>query len=272
MSNRPLVLVTGASSGIGAALARTYAARGHDLVLVARRRERLEEVAAEAAESGAASEILVADLATPQGLAGAAERAAKGDVHLLVSCAGVSGYKPLHDLSAADIDRLWRLNATAPVTLAHAVLPSLRARGEGGIVTIASLLAFSTGQRTLETDVASLPLPPRTMYAAAKSATVAFTRALAGELAGTGVTATVVCPGRVATEWSGGASRESEPGVMSAQDVATATAAAVEQGEVLCVPGLADAGTVDRFTDAERELLSDGNRTALADRYRPATR
>jgi hypothetical protein len=59
---------------------------------------------------------------------------------------------------------------------------------------------------------------------------------------------------------------------MSAQDVATATAAAVEQGEVLCVPGLADAGTVDRFTDAERELLSDGNRTALADRYRPATR
>lgn len=269
MTNRPITLITGASSGIGAALARTYADRGHDLVLVARRRDRLEEVAVEAARSGATSEILVADLATPQGLAEATARAGRGDVSLLISCAGLSGYRPLHDLSAADIDQLWRLNATAPVTLAHAVLPSLRARGEGGIVTIASLLAFSAGQRTLETDAVSLTLPPRTMYAAAKSATVAFTRALAGELTGTGVTATVVCPGRVATEWSGGASQESQPGVMSAQDVATATASAVERGETLCIPGLADARTVDGFTEAERVLLSDGNRTAIADRYLP---
>jgi short-subunit dehydrogenase len=269
MTDRPITFITGASSGIGAALARTYADRGYDLVLVARRRGHLEEVATEAAKSGATSEILVADLATPQGLTKAAQRAAKGDVTVLISCAGLSGYRPLHDLSATDIEQLWRLNATAPVTLAHAVLPSLRARGEGSIVTIASLLAFSAGQRTLETDVVSLPLPPRTMYAAAKSATVAFTRALAGELTGTGVTATVVCPGRVATEWSGGASQENQPGVMSAQDVATATAAAVEQGEILCIPGLVDAGAIDRFTDAERVLLSDGNRTAIADRYLP---
>jgi short-subunit dehydrogenase len=270
MTNRPLALITGASSGIGAALALTYAARGHDLVLVARRRERLEEVAAEAAGSGAASEVLVADLATPEGLSDVAGRAASGDVRLLISCAGLSGYQPLHHLSAADIDQLWRLNATAPVALAHAVLPSLRERGEGGIVTVASLLAFSAGQRTLETDAVSLPLPPRTMYAAAKSATVAFTRALAGELAGTGVTATVVCPGRVATGWSGNQSQENQPGVMSAQDVATATAAAVELGETVCVPGLADTGPVDRFTRAERELLSEGNRTEIADRYRAA--
>ncbi|MEW2623592.1 SDR family NAD(P)-dependent oxidoreductase [Streptomyces sp. NPDC048106] len=268
MTNRPLALITGASSGIGAALALTYAARGYDLVLVARRRDRLQEVAAQAAGSGAGTEILVADLATPDGLADVAGRAARGDVRLLVSCAGVSGYKPLHDLSAADIDQLWRLNATAPVTLAHAVLPSLRERGEGAVVTIASLLAFSTGQRTLDTDAVSMTLPPRTMYAAAKSATVAFTRALAAELAGTGVTATVVCPGRVATEWSGNQSQENQPGVMSAQDVATATAAAVELGETVCVPGLADTGSVDRFTDAERELLSDGNRADIADRYR----
>jgi hypothetical protein len=261
MSNRPLALITGASSGIGAALADTFSS-DHDLVVLARRRDRLEEVAARARDRGAAVEILVADLATPEGLTSAAERAGRGDVQLLISNAGVGGYGPLQDVPAAELDRLWRLNATAPVVLSHAVLPSMLAKGQGSIVTVASLLAFSAGMGSL----GSAPMPPRALYAAAKSATVAFTRTLANEVAGTGVSATVVCPGRVATEWSGGANND-QPGVMSAETVATATAVAVARGESICVPGLADVEAIDRLHEVERTLLVDGNRSAPADRY-----
>jgi hypothetical protein len=262
MTTRPVALITGASSGIGAALADVLAGRGYDLVLLARRRDRLEQVAARARDRGATAEIFVADLATPDGLEAAAGRAAHGDLRLLISNAGVGGYAPLPDVTATDVDRLWRLNATAPVTLARAVLPSLLEQGEGGIVTVASLLAFSAGLDAL----GPVPMPPRTLYAAAKSATVAFTRTLATELTGTGVTATVVCPGRVATEWSGGANQD-QPRVMSAEDVATATAVAVERGETLCVPGLPDAKVLERLQDVERTLVVDGNRAELADRY-----
>ncbi|NMH98757.1 SDR family NAD(P)-dependent oxidoreductase [Pseudonocardia acidicola] len=264
MSRRPLALITGASSGIGAALAHTFADGGYDLVLLARRRDRLEQVAARAEGRGATVEIFIADLATPEGLDAAADRAARGDLRLLISNAGAGGYAPLRDVAAADLDRLWRLNATAPVTLTHAVLPSLLDKGEGGIVTVASLLAFSAGLATLNT----VPMPPRTLYAAAKSATVAFTRTLATELTGTGVSATVVCPGRVATEWSGGAN-QGQPGVMSAEDVATATAVAVDRGETICVPGLPEITTLDQLQEVERALVIDGNRSELAQQYLP---
>lgn len=267
MPARPLALITGASSGIGAALADTLADRGYDLVLVARRRDRLEEVAARAEKRGATAEILTADLATEDGLAATAERAARGDLRLLVSNAGVGGYGPFSELSSADLGGLWRLNATTPVTLAHAALPSMLERGQGGIVTVASLLAFSSGLTKLRTS----PMPPRTLYASAKSSTVAFTRALAGELAGTGVNATVVCPGRVATEWSGGANK-GQPGVMSAEDVATAIAVSAERGETICVPGLPDTDALERLREVERTLLVDGNRSELAERYLPTGR
>jgi hypothetical protein len=267
MPTRPLALITGSSSGIGAALASTFADRGYDLVLLARRRDRLEQVAACAQERGATVEILTADLATPQGLAAATERAARGDIGLLISNAGAGGYAPLPEVSAADLDTLWRLNATAPIALVHAVLPALLGKGQGGIVTVASLLAFSSGL----TQLGPVPMPPRTLYAAAKSATVAFTRTLAHELAGTGVNATVVCPGRVATEWSGGANH-GQPRVMSADDVATATAVAVERGETICVPGLPEPEAVERLQDVERTLVADGNRAELAQRYLSAAR
>ncbi len=258
MTPRPKALITGASGGIGAEMALTFAARGYDLVLIARRRDRLEEVAANAGRYGASVETLETDLSTTDGLARAAERAAAGDLDLLISNAGAAGYAPLHDVSAADLDALWRLNATTPVTLAHAVLPSLLAKGGGNIVTIASLLAFSSG-------LSAPGMPARTIYAGAKSATVAFTRTLSGELAGTGVQATVVCPGLVATEWSGGANRN-RPDAMPAEDVASATAYAVAHGETVCIPGLSATEALDQLQQAESGLLRATGST-LADRY-----
>ncbi|MET7496130.1 hypothetical protein [Streptomyces sp900116325] len=91
---------------------------------------------------------------------------------------------------------------------------------------------------------------------------------LLAELAGTGVSATVVCPGRVATEWSGGQNQNGSD-VMSARDVATATALAVERGDTVCVPGLAEAEALERLLETESALVSEGNRSVLADRYQP---
>ncbi len=262
MSNRPRALITGASSGIGAALAQTLAARGYDLVLLARRLDRLEQTAAEAKSFGATAETLAVDLATPAGLATATARAAAGDLQVVVANAGAAGYAPLADVSAADLDGLWRLNATAPISLAHAALPAMLAAGHGRIATVASMLAFSAG-------VSAPGMPARTLYAAAKSATVAFTRTLAGEVAGTGVSATVICPPRVATEWNSGI-HQNQGGAMSAEDVALAAAVAIERGETVCIPGLADTAALDQFEAAERALLGVGNQATLAGRYRLA--
>ncbi|PRY35187.1 SDR family NAD(P)-dependent oxidoreductase [Umezawaea tangerina] len=257
MTSRPKALVTGASSGIGTALARRLSAADHDLVLVARRRDRLEELARDLPTD---VEVLVADLGTRDGVDAVTARVRTGDLRVVISNAGVGGYAPLAEVDPHEVDRLWTLNSIAPIAIARAALPSLIAAGEGGVITVGSLLAFSSG---LGND----RLPARTLYAGAKAATVAFTRALAGELMGTGVTATVVCPGLVATEWQGGMN-QGNPNAMSAADVAAAAWTAFTRGEVLCVPGLEDAAAVDRFAEAEAALLFGGNRAPLAERYR----
>lgn len=203
---RPVALVTGAGSGIGAATAELLAAAGHDLILVARRADRLEHLAGVYQAAGARVEVLSADLSTVEGLARVAERAAAGDVDLLVS----NAYRPLTAFDPAEIDGLWRLNAIAHITLTRAVLPAMQARGTRGVITVASLLAFSAG-----VDLGF----PRALYVAAKAALVGLTRSLALELRGSGVTATVVCPGLVDTDWSGGANH-GDPRAMPANDVA----------------------------------------------------
>ncbi|MFI7130711.1 SDR family NAD(P)-dependent oxidoreductase [Nonomuraea sp. NPDC050153] len=134
------------------------------------------------------------------------------------------------------------------------------AAGEGTIVTVASLLAFSAGQGDPR-------MPRRTLYVAAKAATLAFTRTLAGELAGTPVRTQVVCPGVVATDWNSGAGREI-PWAMSPVDVASASLAGLRLGETVCAPGLQDqAAALDALDAAESVLLSGGNRPTPATRY-----
>lgn len=257
MSGRPTALVTGASSGIGQATAHLLASAGYDLVLVARRQDQLRELAERLRASGAQSEVLPCDLGSHDGLRRAVQRAGSSPVDLLVSNAGVGGYHRLAEVSPQQLQQLWRLNATAHIELAHAVLPGMLQRRSGGIVVVASLLAFSAG---VELGF------PRSLYVGAKASAVAFTRTLALELGGTGVRTMAVCPGLVDTEWGDGRNH-ADPRAMSAEDVAQALWHGFRAGELLCVPALADASLVDSWLAAEPTLLTHGNRATLATRY-----
>ncbi|MEV7691463.1 SDR family NAD(P)-dependent oxidoreductase [Streptomyces bungoensis] len=266
-------LVTGASSGIGAEYAVRLARRGHDLVLVARRADRLEALAGRLREeAGVAVEPVVADLAHSADLARLAERASADDVALLVNNAGINGYGPFAEVDAGLLAKVIAVNVTAPTILTRAAVPGMLARGRGAVVNVASLLAFAG-------DLPPGPLPHRAVYGGTKGYVVAFTRTLAAELAGTPVRVQVVCPGLTATEFHLGTGEAPVPGEarvhgdggMLAADVVTASLAALETGEVVCVPGLTDADAVARLADAELALRG-GSGTTLAPRYRDAER
>ncbi len=181
-------LVTGATAGIGREFALQLAARGDDLVLVARDSARLETVAAELRSThGVAVEVLPADLADRAELERVAERL-RDPVHpvdLLVNNAGFGLGTPFPQTDVADEERLLDVLVRAVLVLSHAAVDAMSARGSGRIINVSSvagLLASGT-------------------YAAAKSWVATFTESLAGQLAGTGVTATLLLPGYVRTEF-----------------------------------------------------------------------
>jgi short-subunit dehydrogenase len=175
-------VVTGASSGIGRVFARELARRGHPVLAVARRRERLEALALEAAEQGGHVEPLAADLTTAEGLAAVVKRVAELDaVDLLVNNAGVATAGNFHDASLDAERRALQLNVAAVITLTHALLPEMVRRRHGAIINLASVVAFQ-------------PFPHFATYAASKAFVLSFTEALAVELKGTGVRVVALCP------------------------------------------------------------------------------
>lgn len=182
-------LVTGASSGIGAAYARGLRARGEPVVLVARRADRLQSLARELGGEPHAL-VLPLDLAGP----GSAEalRADLEDrgiaVDVLVNNAGLGNTAPFEVQRLESIRAMLDVNVRALVELTHAFLPGMRARGRGRIVNVASNAAFQ-------------PVPYLTVYAATKSFVLSFTEGLAEELRGTGVQVQALCPGITATEF-----------------------------------------------------------------------
>jgi uncharacterized protein len=254
--------VTGASAGIGAAFAERLAAAGNDLILVARRRDRLEALAERLGrETSASIEVLAADLADSEGLARAEERAGRGDVSLLVNNAGFGGYRPFVEMDPAVAEELVRVHVLATVRLSRAALPGMVSRGAGGIINVSSLLAFSGA-------LPPKPLPHRATYAGAKAFVVTFTEALAGELAGTGVNVVVCCPGIVATEFHEVMDLDlSSLPRMSSDEVVQAALVALDRGEVMCVPPLEDATLVDKLVEAQQALLGAGG-PKLSSRYR----
>jgi short-subunit dehydrogenase len=264
-SSRPCALITGASSGIGTAYAARLGRDGYDVVLVARRRDRLEALAERLrAEAGAGAEVLAADLTDAGALAEVEARAA-GDppVVLLVNNAGFGGYRPFVEVAPKVIDALIDIHIRAVARLTRAALPGMVRRGTGGVINVASLLAPSG-------SLPPNPLPHRAVYAGAKAFTVTFTQALAGEVAGTGVKVQVCLPGVVATEFHTiqGIDMSNRPR-MTAEDVVAASLAAWARDEVVCVPALDDASLVERVVAAQVEAMRNAAFSPeLASRYR----
>jgi uncharacterized protein len=265
---RHVALVTGASAGIGASYAARLAERGYDLVLVARRRDRLVELAdrlRRGAESTA--EVLPADLTEPDGLARVEARAAKGDVEFLLNNAGFAGYRPFTELDPKMAEDLIRLHVLAITRLTRAALPSMMERHRGAIVNVASLLSLSG-------SIPANPLPYRATYAAAKSYILTFTQALAGELPDSGVRLQALLPGVVATEFHDTLNLDRNRMMamaMQPDEVVAASLAALERGELICVPGLEDSALIDQLVGAQRAVMQAGNRPQLASRYKAST-
>ncbi len=178
-------LITGASSGIGEEFARRLAERGYDLILVARRKDRLEALARELPTKATPIE---ADLATEADKLPAKVKRRRLQVDLLVNNAGFGLRGRFLELAPKREAEMVRVNCEAIVTLTHAFLPAMVERGSGGIITVASTAGMQ-------------PLPYETTYGASKAFAISFMEALWMELQGTGVRCLVVNPGPVKTEW-----------------------------------------------------------------------
>jgi uncharacterized protein len=188
-TQRPIVLVTGGSRGIGLALAHGFAARGRDLILVARDRERLQRASAAIAAAHAVSvETIACDLAEPDAVTGlvAAIGAAGCHVDILVNCAGVGASGAFASSDPPETRTALHLNIDAATALMHACLPGMLERRRGGVLNVASLAGI-------------LPMPYLALYGATKSYLVSLSRAVAREVAATGVTVSVLLPGPVDT-------------------------------------------------------------------------
>lgn len=253
-ARRGTALVTGASSGIGAAYAARLAAQGWDTVLVARRAQRLDDLARRLREeTGTTVQTLVADLSEPAGLARVAALAADGDIGFLLNNAGINGYGPFAELEPELMTKVLNVNVLAVTALTRAVVPAMLRRGHGTLVNVASQLAFAGA-------LPPRPLPERAVYGGSKGYVVTFTRTLAAELAGTPLRVQVLCPGLTATEFHrsrgerpvpGREQSVHEDGGMPVGQVVEASLAALDAGRAVCVPGLPDAGPVAGLAEAE---------------------
>lgn len=254
-----LALVTGATSGIGKAFAERLAADGYDLVLVGRREERLAEFAD--AHTEVKVRTVAADLSTDEGIDAVAEICATSPLTLLVNNAGVAHYMPLADLPASKARELVNVKVLAPTLLSRAAVSGMQERGQGAIINVAGMIAFSGPAPHSQT-------PRRAVYAGALANLVALSQTLSAELEGTGVRVQVVCPGVVATEFHSvqGLDLSSVPR-MSAEDVVTASLRGLELGEVVCAPGVEDTALLSTVFQADLAAFG-GQSTSLASRYR----
>ncbi len=224
-------LITGASAGLGREFARLAASDGHDVVLVARRKERLQELAAELERAhGVRSLVIDADLGDRSAARTIVEHldAAGVVVDFLINNAGFGSHGPYAEADFARQSEMVDVNVRALMELCHRLLPGMLARRSGRILNVASLAGF-------------VPGPYMATYYATKAFVLSFTEALAAELRGTGVTATASCPGPVATEFGAVANSDRSnlfrAGGAAAVSVAKHGYRAMLAGKVVAVPG-----------------------------------
>lgn len=255
-------LITGASSGIGAVYAERLAARGHDLILVARRASRLEALATELSRAhGVRVDALAADLENTADVS-KVERVLANDssIGLLVNNAGVARLSPLSAASVDDSLSQVALNVVALTRLTQAALPGFIARKSGTIVNVASVLAVES-------------LPISAVYSGTKAFVLAFSRGLQGELAGTGIQVQVVLPGVTATDlWSEGVSGVplaalDQNSVMTTDALVDAALAGMDRGESVTWPSVEDAARWSDFDDARARLFAATRNGRPASRY-----
>ena len=256
-------LVTGASSGIGAIYADRLAHRGYDLILVARNRGRLDELAKRlTGETGRAVEAVTADLSYKADL-GRIETLLRADVSItmLVNNAGVGALGTLLETSIDITDDMIALNVTALTRLTYAAAPGFVSRGGGTIINIASILGIA-------------PEILNGVYGGTKAFVLAFSLSLHKELAEKGVRIQAVVPGATATDFweKGGVTVENLPGgtVMAAEEMVDAALAGLDQGELITIPSLPDAADWQAYENARQVLLPNLSRSSAADRYRVA--
>ncbi len=261
-AGRSLALITGASSGIGWAYAERLAADGHDLVVVARRAERLNELK-HRLESAHDVRVqpLVADLSTESGMRDVDAAATDPRIEVVVDNAALAYYMPFLELPVEKAEELVKLNALAPVRLIHSALQGMVERGHGTVISIATQLVFSATADNPQ-------LPGRAVYAATKAFLFTFVRLLALELRDTGVRLQVVCPGVVKTEFHSRQNMDmSHLPRLEPEDVVQASMVGLERGEVVCIPALEQLDKLQRHDDAQIEVLMGGMRPTLAQRY-----
>jgi short-subunit dehydrogenase len=254
------VLVTGASSGIGALYARRFARRGHDLILVARNGSRLAALAERIfTETGRTVRTIAADLSDSNDLA-RIEATLRDDatITVLVNNAGVGATAPL---LAADVDKMSEmiaLNTNALMRLTYAAVPGFVTRGRGTVINIASIVAVA-------------PETLNGVYGATKAFVLAFTQSLRHELADKGVRVQAVLPGATATDfWDvAGVPVTALPPqiVMSAEHLVDAALAGLDAGEIVTVPSLPEAAQWDAFEAARLALGPNLSRATPASRY-----
>jgi short-subunit dehydrogenase len=261
MSNKQTALITGASTGIGAVYADRLAGRGHNLVLVARNEEKLAALAAGLrAKHGVEVDVIAADLSNAAQLAQIARRLADdANITMLVNNAGLGATAPLIDSSNEQLDAMIDLNVKALTRLTRAVAPRFAGNGSGTIINIASIVAIA-------------PEVLNGVYGGSKAFVLAMTQSLQHELGSKGVRVQAVLPGAIETPFwdKAGVPVEHLPSqiVMKVHDLVDAALAGLDQGEVVTIPSLPDAGEWERFNAARLAMGPNLSRNVPADRYR----
>ena len=257
-----VALVTGGTSGIGAAFARLLAARGYDLVLVARSMDRLDEMAAELRASGRSVEVLPADLADRNAVARVVERLSDPDrpIDLLVNNAGFGIHASLLDADVSEFDRGFEVMCRSVFVLSGAAARGMVHRGSGRIVNVSSTAGFLT----------------MGSYSSIKAWVTSYTESLAVELRGTGVGVTALCPGWVRTEFHdrAGIRSSSIPNFMwlDAEQLVSAALRDVDRGTVISIPTLRYRALIGLARLAPKSAIRSVSGAISSSRRKPVAR
>jgi len=253
-------LITGASSGIGAVYADRLARRGHDLILVARNRKRLDALAARLTdETGRSIEVKAADLNDKSDLAQVEQILSTDDkISVLVNNAGFGGTAPLVTSNVDKMTEMIDLNATALMRLTYAVVPEFLKRGGGTIINMASIVGIA-------------PEVLNGVYGGTKAFVLAFSLSLHKELTASKIRVQAVLPGATATEFwaAAGTLIERLPSeiVMKAEDLVDAAIAGLDQGELVTIPSLPDIADWEAYEAARQKMIPKLSLSSPALRY-----